>query len=143
MPVSTPVRRRPSLRAVTAGVLAGTALLASAACSNGGGTGPQTARNNSPTASRSPPSSPAPTLAGVITPEQAKAVLARYVRINNQANALQGSNRARALSLNAQIEGNGLKAQSVAGYSEYKVWSAKTQAGRHGGGTARVLGPTL
>ncbi|MCW8101723.1 hypothetical protein [Streptomyces tauricus] len=75
------------------------------------------------------PTTTAPALArkGAVTRDEAKAILARYVSVNNWANAIQGRQRtspsAQARRLLATVEGGQLLEQSVA---DYKTWRTKT-----------------
>jgi hypothetical protein len=126
------IRLRTAPLAVT--VMAFAALATLAACSSGGGTGPAPAGTAGrctadSTATCQPPSvPPAPTVTAPITPAQAQAVVTRYVKINNAANAVAYSNPARAKSLNAQIETDALRAQSLAQFTKLKIATAKDRA---------------
>ena len=131
-----------SPRRRTAPLLAGTAVLAAlatvatvAGCGGHGGKGlptgaPCLGQHTAPCMSPSSSTSPARP-AGVVTLTQARDLLARYVRINNRANAAVGTTAkavAKARGLNNQIEAGPLQAQSRAEFTTYRVATAKDRA---------------
>jgi hypothetical protein len=96
-----------------------------------GGHGEKARPANSTDACLAPCMSPTPTPtrpAGVVTLQQAGDLLARYVKINNQANATAGTSAksvAQAQALNDQIEAGPLRAQSRGEFAIYKVRTAE------------------